>query len=210
MKRLRSFFLSAAFLVPTVLLPTVAAVPVFAAENSSSKPEQDENADLMPWRWANFAILVVGLGYLINKNLMPVLAARSAGIAEGLAAGERAKAEAEARAQAVQVKLDGLAGAVSALKAQAAADRAHEAARLRHESDLEMARISQHAAEEIESATKIARLDLQRHAAKLAIELATQKIRSRMNGEVQAALIENFIGGLSDRSEGTLDKSKTL
>ena len=52
------------------------------------------------WQTMNFVILAGLLGWLIVKQGGPLLAARSKEIAEGLAAGEKAKAEADARAAA--------------------------------------------------------------------------------------------------------------
>ena len=45
---------------------------------------------------------------------------------------------------------------------------------------------------EIESAGKQARLEVQRAAAMLAIELAETKVRARMSPEIQAALAAGF------------------
>ena len=72
-----------------------------------------------------------------------------------------------------------------------------EADRIRRDTERDMARIQQHAAQEIESAGKLARLEVQRFAAKLAIELAESKVRSRMSPEVEAALLGNFLDDLS-------------
>ncbi len=189
-------------------------VPVYGQEGkseSAEKAEKHEEGDKMiVWKWANFAILMAGLGYLASKNLTPFLAERSTEIKAGLAAGENAKVAAEARAAAVQVKLDGLGATIAALKAEARVVREREGVRLRHETELELARIAAQGAQEIESASKLARMELQRYAAKLAIDLATQKVRSRMNGDVQAALMDNFIGGLADRSaEAKTSSAKT-
>ena len=59
-----------------------------------------------------------------------------------------------------------------------------------------MSRIEQHAAVEIVSLGKYARLELRQYAARLALDLAEQKIRSRMSPEVQATLLENFAGDI--------------
>ncbi len=209
MRRRISIFVAAGclLLAPAFIFPALAQESK-QVEAKGEKHEGEPGGNLMMWKWLNFGILAAGLGYLMSKNLGPFLAERSAGIREALAAGENAKVAAEARAMAVQVKLDGLAGTVEALKAEARSEREHEAIRLRRETELELVRISQHAAMEIESASKLARLELQRHAAKLAIELATQKVKSRMTGDVQAALIDTFVGGLAASTAAAADKSK--
>ncbi len=213
MRRRLSILVAAGCLAmaPACVLPVIAQESAHEGPHGEAKGEKHEGesgGNMMMWKWLNFGILAAGLGYLMSKNLGPFLAERSAGIREALAAGENAKIAAEARAMAVQVKLDGLAGTVDALKAEAKSEREHEAVRLRRETELELARISQHAAMEIESASKLARLELQRHAAKLAIDLATQKVKGRMTGDVQSALMDSFVGGLAASTAATADKSK--
>ncbi len=67
------------------------ALPAAAQESKSS-----ETGGISPiWTWINFFILIGVLGYLIAKNMGPMLVARTQKIQEGLAAGERARTEAD-------------------------------------------------------------------------------------------------------------------
>ena len=169
---------------------------LMAAEEGGGKAA--ESMDL--WKWLNFAMLVGILGWLIAKNLGPALVARSKQIQDGLAAGEKAKAEADARAASVQAKLATLGQAIEEMKSAAREERDREAARIRRDTQLELERIQQHAQQEIESAGKLARLDVQRTAAKLAIELAEQKVRARMSPGQQTQLLNRFIGEIAGSS----------
>jgi F-type H+-transporting ATPase subunit b len=170
------------------------ALPALAEESKSA-----ESGAISPiWTWINFIILLGVLGYLIAKNMGPMLAARSQKIQEGLAAGERAKAEADARAAAVEAQLKNLGAEVERLRAGAVADRDREAARIARDTESELARIEMHAGQEIESAGKAAQLEVRRYAVKLAIELAEQKLRARMSPDAQANLVRNFIGDIAD------------
>ena len=84
----------------TKSLAALLPASLMAAEGGGKAPE------LSPvWEWLNFLILAGVLGWLISKHLGPLLVARTRQIHEGLAAGEKAKAEAEAQAAAVQAKL---------------------------------------------------------------------------------------------------------
>jgi F-type H+-transporting ATPase subunit b len=168
------------------------ALPAVAAEEA---PKSEGPGEV--WTVLNFLILVGVLGYLIAKNLGPMLAQRSVQIQEGLAAGEKAKAEADARGAAVQAQLSSLGSEIEKLRAAAIEDRGREAERIKRETESELARIQQHATQEIESAGKVATLEVRRYAAKLAIELAEQKLRARMSNDVQASLIQNFIGDIA-------------
>jgi F-type H+-transporting ATPase subunit b len=170
----------------------LAAAPLFAQESGGTP----EKPSVLIWQVLNFLILAGLLGWLAVKQGGPLLAARSAGIKEGLAAGEKAKAEAEARAAQVQAKLANLEKEIAAMRASAKEERERETDRIRRETQTEIARINQQAEHEIESAGKHARMELQRTAAIMAIELAEQKVRTRMSPEIQAALLQGFLSDL--------------
>ena len=148
------------------------------------------------WQTINFVILAVLLGWLAIKQGGPLLAARSKEIAEGLTAGELAKAEADVRAAQVQAKLANLETEVAAMRAGAKEERDREAERIRRETEAEIARIHYQAGHEIESAGKHARMEVQRAAAKMAVELAETKVRASMSPEIQSALLQSFLTGL--------------
>ena len=86
---------------------------------------------MLIWQILNFLILAGGLGYLAVKQGGPLLAARSKEITDGLAAGEKAKAEADARAAQVQAKLANLEKDIAGLRAEAKDEREREADRIR-------------------------------------------------------------------------------
>jgi F-type H+-transporting ATPase subunit b len=158
--------------------------------SSAEKPGMDL------WKWANFAILFGALAILAAKQAGPLLRARSEAIRTGLAAGEKAKLDAEARAKAVETKLASLGREVEEMRVKARDEQAREADRIRRETAGELDRIRHHAEQEIAAAGKQARIDVQRFAAKLAIDLAEQKVRARMSPDAQSALLENFVGSL--------------
>jgi F-type H+-transporting ATPase subunit b len=174
-----------------VLCGLVCALPAIAEESGGLKPVPEI------WKWLNFLILAGILGYLVAKNMGPMLANRTRQIQEGLAAGEKAKAEADAQAAAVQAKLADLGSQISLMRDGAKQDREREAERIRQESEREVERIRQRAVQEIESSAKLARLEVQRFAAKMAIELAERKVRARMSPEVESALLGGFLDDLA-------------
>jgi F-type H+-transporting ATPase subunit b len=160
---------------------------------------------MLIWEVLNFLILAGLMGWLIVKQGGPLLAARSKDIADNLAAGELAKAEADARAAQVQAKLAKLGTEIEAMRADAKEERDREAERIRRETQAEMARIRVQAEHEIESAGKLARMEVQRAAAKMAIELAEEKVRARMSPEIQAALLQSFLRELPQDGVGLTD-----
>ncbi len=87
-------------------------------------------------------------------------------------------------------------------------ERNREADRIRSDSHKEIARIQLQLEQETLSAAKMARLEVQRYAAKLAIDLAEQKVRARMTPDVQSALLESFLKDFPARApSGTPWKS---
>ncbi len=144
------------------------------------------------WKWPNFLMLAGLLGYLIKKHGGPLLAARSQEIRESLEAGEKAKAEAEARAAAVQAKIANLDREISELRANSKAELEREADRIRRDAENELSRIEHQAQAEMIAIGKQAQNEVRRYAAKLALDLAEQKIRGRMTPDVQSTLLNNF------------------
>ncbi len=171
---------------------------IFAAPLLAAEEGKGGEGPAMIWKVLNFLMLAGGLGYLLVKNLGPALAASRNAIADGLAAGEKAQKDAAARSAAVQAKLANLGQEIIAMQAGAKAERDREADRIRHEAQAEIARIRTQSEYEIESAGKLARLELRRYAAKLALDLAEQKVRARMSPEAQAGLLAGFLASLDD------------
>jgi len=168
------------------------AIPAFAQESGGA-----EKPSLLLWQVLNFLILAGLLGWLVVKQGGPLFAARAKEITEGLAAGEKAKAQADARAAEVQAKLGNLEKEIGVLRTDAREEREREADRIRRETQAEIARIHRQAELEVESAGKMARLEVQRAAASLAIDLAEAKIRALMSPDVQSALLQGFLKDLS-------------
>ncbi len=184
------------FLTGFILL----ALPVFAQESGGAGGPGKPNVFI--WQALNFLILAGLIGWMAVKQGGPMLASRKKGIQEGLAAGERAKADADARAAEVQTKLGNLEKEIAELRAGAREEREREADRIRREAKAEIARIHAQAEQEIDSAGKLARIEVQRAAARLAIEIAEQKVRERMTPELQAALLRGFV---SDIAQGAVE-----
>jgi F-type H+-transporting ATPase subunit b len=153
-------------------------------------------AELLLFEALNFLVLAGVLVWLAKKYGRPILAARSKEIGEGLAAGEKAKADADARAAEVQAKLAKLETEVAALRTVAKEEREREAARIRQETETEIARIHTRAEDEIESAGKHALMEVRHAAARMAIELAETKVRARMSPQIEATLLQGFLADL--------------
>jgi F-type H+-transporting ATPase subunit b len=179
--------------------PHKAAEPAKHGEATKHEGEHGgggEHAGLEGWKWANFAILAIGLGYLINKNAGPFFAARSRQISQDMVESQEARRQAEARAAEVDRRLAALDTEIAALRAESQRQIQAEGERLSRHTVAEIAKIRANAEQEIASAGKAARTELKRYSAELAIGLAAQRLRARITPDTQQALVRGFVRDL--------------
>jgi F0F1-type ATP synthase membrane subunit b/b' len=179
-----------------VLLAAFAAL-CLAQEQAGGASSSNEPSEA--WKWANFAILAVGLGYLLAKSLPSFFQARTESIQKDIAAARKTKEEAERRAAEMDARLAALGQEIEKFRAQARAEMEQEGERIRRETAAQIDRLEQQAETEIESASKAARADLRALAARLALALAEQRIRARLDETAEASLVDNFFADLAQR-----------
>jgi F-type H+-transporting ATPase subunit b len=184
-----------------------------AQEGHAAGPKQGEHsaaqgheaADLSLWKWANFAILAVVLGYMLGKALPPFFASRTAEIQKGIAEAQRLKIDAEHRAAVAERRIALLESEVEQMRAESRAEIAKDGERMRQEAEQHIARIQSHAEQEIAAMTKSAAQHLKARAAELALSLAEQRIQARMTGSAQGVLVDRFVEHLdAGRKESRL------
>ncbi|HMD47850.1 MAG TPA: ATP synthase F0 subunit B [Bryobacteraceae bacterium] len=172
-------------------------------ESAAPKAETGQGDPLIWWKWANFLILAGGLGYLIRKNVPPLFEKQSSEIQSALREAAKVKADAAAYAAGIDARVANLQSEVEKLRVSARADMAAESERIRRETEHHVQRIREQTAQEIELMTRSATAGLRKYAAELAMGLAEQRIRSRMNPEVQQSLAEGFLHDLRERTPGS-------
>lgn len=148
------------------------------------------------WKWANFAVLALGLGYLIRKNAPAFFNQRSEEIRQGIVEAAKVKKDAEARAAEIDRRMAGLESEIAALRTGAKAEIAAEGDRIGRETSDRLQRIQAQTAQEIALISRNARLELRKYSAQLALDLAQQRIGSRMNRDVQNNLVDGFLQDL--------------
>jgi F-type H+-transporting ATPase subunit b len=175
----------------------MAAPAAFSQEpvNEPEAPhgEAEPGNEVNYWNWANFAILALGLGYLIGKNAGPMFTARTRRIRKDMIEADDARQEADTRVAEVERRLANLEAEIAALRAEAAREADAETARLARHTEIETAKIQAHAEQEIAAAARAARLELKGYAAQLAVSLAERKIRDRMTPDAQEMLVRGFV-----------------
>jgi F-type H+-transporting ATPase subunit b len=163
------------------------------------EPQGDAGDPLSAWRWINFLILILGIGYLLAKNLPAYFRARTVAIQKDIADAQKLKQESDQRAADIERRVSGLSAEIEAFRTQSLAEMEREGERIRQETAAHISKIQEQAQVEIESASKAARREVRLYAADLALDLAAQRIRTRLDPGVEAGLVDNFIGDLKRR-----------
>ena len=159
---------------------------------------------LLPAKWVNFAILAGALGFVAVKFGGPALRGQQRAILDDMGAAARRAEAAAAEVAVIEQRIAGLGVEVATLKGKAQAELAAEAVRLERETAQAIQKLAQMAEQDVASAAKFARAGLKAEAARLALELARQKVRARMTGEAQGALVDRFVADLNTRPEARL------
>ena len=179
-------------------------VSVAWAQESTAKPESksgnSQENPMTGWKWANFLILAAGLGYLLGKNLPPIFRKQSDEIHAALAEAAKIKHEAGLFAAGVEARLSGLEREIENLRAAAHADMDAEGERIRRDAERHLERVKEQSVQEIALMTRGAKEELQKYASELAIGLAGERIRSRMNPDTQENLVKEFLSDLGRRA----------
>ena len=149
------------------------------------------------WKWANFALLAGGLGYMFAKHAPAYFAGRNEEIRKGLEEGAELQREANARTAAMEARLKNLESEITEMRTKAKADIAAEGDRIQAETVAAMAKVQAHAETEIAAAAKTERAQLKTYAADLALRIAEDKLRGQLNSQVDAGLMQGFLKGLN-------------
>lgn len=165
-------------------------LPILAEEGGHGGGHGSDNSTL--WKIINFAILAGALGYLAGKHAPAFFQGRSDLIRKGLDDAARISAEAEARTVAITKKLAALQTEIEELKRTAKVELEADQARAREEAGRILAKVNEHAQQDIDAAGKAARQQLKAYAAELSVQLAEEQIRSQMNSGTEDALVNSF------------------
>jgi F-type H+-transporting ATPase subunit b len=175
-----------------------AEAPAGEAAHGGSAEHGDSSA---LWKWANFALLAGGLGYLIYKKGLPFFTARNQEIRNGIDEAARLREQAEAHAAGIERRLANLTAEIEQIRGAARHEMEAEAGRLRRENEQALRKVQEHAGQEIESAAKTARKELKAYSAELALQLAEERIRARLTPSVDETLVRAFVDDLGRRPQ---------
>ena len=162
-----------------------------AAEGGEAGHEAEEPS--IVWKWINFGILAIALSVIISKTVPKALANRSANIQKEITEAQQIKRDAEARAAQMEARLKALGADIETFRKEASAEMQLEGERIRLETASHIKKIEQQAAAEVEAAGKTATRELRQYSAELALKLAEEKIRARLDASSESALVDSFV-----------------
>ncbi len=199
-KRLNRFLIAATICCGAFFLQPIARAQEPAGE--AKKEAKSEAAEPDPlWKWINFGLLAVGLGYLLGKSLPPFFKSRTSDIQKDIVEAQATKRDAEQRAAAIEKRVSALGADIEAFQAQSRTEMEQEAARIREETARMIEKVQKQAGNEIETAGKNAQRDLKAYAAKLSLDMAEQRIRTRLDTATENGLVDDFVKDL--QAEGS-------
>jgi F-type H+-transporting ATPase subunit b len=175
---------------------TLLVLPLAAQDEAAESEHAEASEPSLLLKVINFGILAGGLFFIGRKAVPAMFRARTEEIQKDIAAAQQTKREADERAAQMEARLNRLAADIEAFRTEAAADMREEGERIRHETVVQIQRLENQAALEIDSASKTARRELREFATELALKLAEERVRARLDSATQAALVDGFVAEL--------------
>jgi F-type H+-transporting ATPase subunit b len=182
----------------------LAGTTAIRAQEYAEKDVESKD-ELLVWKWANFVLLAAGAGYLLSKHAPPFFRSRTAEIQKDITEAQANKQAAEKRAAEMDARLNSLGAEIEKFRAESKIEMEGEAERIRQETAHQIEKIQKQAEQEIEAAGTLATRELHTYAAKLALDLAEQRIRTRLDASTEAGLVEDFTKDLQ-RHIGHIDQ----
>lgn len=177
-------------LLSTALLFLASAA--VASEGAAGHPAGIPWGDIFK-QFVNFAILVGALVYFLRKPLSSFLKERSEMLRKSIDDAAGAREEAAAKLAAIEARVAGLAGEVSAMNRKMDAEAEEEANRIREAAQAEIERVRVQAQFAADQEVKKAREELRREAAALATSAAEEMVRKAMTPADQERLVRENI-----------------
>jgi len=141
----------------------------------------------------NFVIFFLILYFLLKGALSSAFKARAKEITDLLSQAERDKAEGEAQLKELEARMTGLKAELDGVVAKAEADAEAEKQRILEAAKTEASQILAQASADIDAQRRMAEAELRALVAELAVEAATARLKTRIQGEVGEKLLNRAI-----------------
>ncbi len=186
-----------AFLVLCALMLWLAS-PVFAAEVEGGGWGWWETLG----RWFNLAVLFGAIAYAVRLPAREYFRKRRDEIQREMREAREAQEAAEKKLAEVEARLSNLDAELAELRREVEKESATERDRILELARLEADKIMSQASREIDGLGRTVRKDLKEYAARLAVKLAEERIRSRMTEGDEQRLVDRFFADLKSRAGG--------
>jgi F-type H+-transporting ATPase subunit b len=169
-------------------------MPLAAAASEAAEGEHGSPVLEMVAKLFNFAILAGTLVYFLRSPIATYLKDRKAQIRRDLVHAQETKETAAAQLVEIDKKLAALPAELDALREAGAEEVSAEEARIRAAAEQERIRLLENTKRDLQLQLRIAERDLTRHAADLAIAVATDRAKKTMTDQDQRRLVERYLG----------------
>jgi F-type H+-transporting ATPase subunit b len=169
-----------------------------AAGHGEAAAEEHHDPGWMPtvWKAANFLILVGALVYFLRAPIMGYLHGRIAKVREDLVTAKQTRETAVRQLADIDAKLAALPAELEALKARGAEDLVAERARIEQEAQVERQRVLEHTRRELDMRLRVAKRELLELGANLAVNAASDRIKTSITSDDQARLVDRYAAQL--------------
>jgi F-type H+-transporting ATPase subunit b len=145
------------------------------------------------WEVGNLLLMIGVLVFASRKAVTAYLADRRRGVAQDMESAEELLGNAEARLAEWSARADRLEEEVAQIKASARKAAESEREAILAEARNTAERIRQSASGVVDRELRLARVELQREAADLAVELAAKSLREKITDQDRERLFEEFV-----------------
>lgn len=181
--------------IPAVALGLILLLPPVAVASEEGGHEEHGSPVIeMVAKLFNFAILAGTLIYFLRTPMASYLKDRKAQIRRDLVHARETKEAATVQLAEIDRKLAALPGELDALRKAGAEEVSAEEARIRQAAEQERVRLLEHTKRDLELQLKIAERELTKHAADLAIAVATDRSKKTITDQDQQRLVERYLG----------------
>jgi len=172
------------------------ALPQEPGQLPEMKHEVEQGDPWIWWKWANFGILAIGIGFMAGKMAPALFKERSRSIGQAMFEAATAVRDAQTRATEIEARFAALKNDIAGLRRNAKAEMSAESERVSRETELRLKKIQDQSMQEIALIARAGRDDLRKYSAQLALELAGERLRSRLTQDTQDGLVDGFLQDL--------------
>lgn len=151
----------------------------------------------------NFAVLAGAIGYFMKKHLPGAFRNRTASIQQAMSEAQRSSEDARRRLSEIENRLSRLDSEIAAMRETAERDALAEEARIRAAAEEDTRKIVEAAGQEIDAAASVARRELKKYAAEIAVALAQQQLH--IDAGTDEALVRSFASQLNGNGQAGKD-----